>query len=97
MTAMKIYLKTIICLIVSTHLLIGFGLCRDDYDYIDITNPFLRKIPIAIPVFKKISIDDTSAKLSKEASDLLSKTLEFTGYFKIMDRDAFLLDPQNGG
>jgi TolB protein len=96
MTAMKVYLKTIICLIVATHLLIGFGLCRDDYDYIDITNPFLRKIPIAIPVFKTMSFDNASAKLSKEASDLLSSTLEFTGYFKIMDRDAFLLDSQNG-
>jgi len=65
-------------------------------DYIDITNPFLRKIPIAIPVFKTMSFDNASAKLSKEASDLLSSTLEFTGYFKIMDRDAFLLDPQDG-
>ncbi|UCD33998.1 MAG: Tol-Pal system beta propeller repeat protein TolB [Desulfobacterales bacterium] len=77
------------------HLLRGVGLCRDDYDYIDITNPFLRKIPIAIPVFKKMSLDHATAKLSKETSDLLSTTLEFTGYFKIMDRDAFLLDPQN--
>jgi len=96
MTAMKVYLKTVICLIVATNLFMGVGLCRDDYDYIDITNPFLRKIPIAIPVFKTMSFDNASAKLSKEASDLLSSTLEFTGYFKIMDRDAFLLDPQDG-
>ena len=96
MTAMKVFLKTIIWLMVTTHLFVGAGLCRDDYEYIDITNPFLRKIPIAIPVFLKLSPDDTSATLSKEASTLLSDTLAFTGYFKIMDPGAFLLDPQNG-
>ena len=28
---------------------------RADYDYINISNPFLKKIPIAIPVFKAFS------------------------------------------
>jgi TolB protein len=90
------YLKTIIWLIVAAHLFIGAGLCRDDYEYIDITNPFLRKIPIAIPVFINLSADNPASTLSKKGADLLSDTLAFTGYFKIMDRDAFLLDPQNG-
>jgi len=94
MTVMKVYFKTIICLIVAAHLLIGVGLCQDDYDYIDITNPFLRKIPLAVPLFNKMSSSDATAKLSKEASDLLSDTLEFTGYFKMIDRDAFLVAPQ---
>jgi TolB protein len=69
-------------------------LCQAEYDYIDITNPFLRKIPLAVPLFKNMSADDATAKLSQKASDLLAKTLDFTGFFKIIDRDAFLVDPE---
>jgi len=87
------YIKTI-CLIAILSFLVGTGICRGGYDYIDITHPFLRKIPIAIPVFKKIYSGDATERLSRTASDLLSETLEFTGYFKILDRDAFLVDMQ---
>lgn len=83
-----IYLTTLV------FFLIGSVLCRAEYDYIDITNPFLRKIPIAIPVFKNMSSGDATEKLSIKASDLLADTLAFTGYFKILDRGAFLVDPQ---
>jgi len=89
----KYYIKTI-CLIIILSFVVGTGICRGGYDYIDITHPFLRKIPIAIPVFKKIYSGDASEHLSKTASDLLSESLEFTGYFKILDREAFLVDIQ---
>ena len=75
-------------------LLIFPGLCQAEYDYIDITNPFLRKIPLAVPFFKNMSSDDATVQLSRKASDLLAETLEFTGYFKIIDRDAFLVTPE---
>ncbi len=65
------------------------------YDYIDITQPYLRKLPIAVPFFKKISTGDDATQLSRTLSDLLASTLDFTGYFKIMDREAFLVDPQS--
>lgn len=84
----------IICLISIAFFLIGSGMCHAEYDYIDITNPFLRKIPIAIPIFKNMSSGVTTEQLSIMASDLLAETLAFTGYFKILDRDAFLADPQ---
>jgi len=84
----------IFCLIAIVSFLFGSGLCRAGYDYIDITDPFLRKIPIAIPSFNKVSTGDATEQLSKTASDLLSETLEFTGYFKILDRDAFLVNMQ---
>ena len=64
------------------------------YDYIDITHPYLKKLPIAVPFFKKISTGEDAAQLSKTLSDLLANTLDFTGYFKIMNREAFLGDPQ---
>jgi TolB protein len=70
------------------------GVSRAGYDYIDISHPFLRKVPIAVPLFKKVSSDRETDQLSKSASDLLSETLEFTGYFKFLDREAFLVNPQ---
>ncbi len=84
----------LIYLISIAFFLIGSGLCRAEYDYIDITNPFLRKIPIAIPLFTKMSPGVTTEQLSIKASDLLAETLAFTGYFKILDRGAFLANPQ---
>jgi TolB protein len=68
-----------------------------DYEYIDITNPFLRKIPLAVPVFKSLTPNDAEKKIAQEASDLLANTLAFTGYFKILDRKAFLEDPRKVG
>ena len=69
----------------------------DQYDYIDISNPFLRKIPLAIPLFKNESGTAEEARFSESSSDLLSASLDFTGYFKILDRQAFLFDPQSDG
>jgi TolB protein len=70
------------------------GVSLAGYDYIDITQPYLRKLPIAVPFFKQISTGDDAAQLSRTLSDLLANTLDFTGYFKIMSREAFLVNPQ---
>ncbi|MCD6225088.1 MAG: Tol-Pal system beta propeller repeat protein TolB, partial [Deltaproteobacteria bacterium] len=67
------------------------------YDYIDITNPFLRKIPVAVSYFKTFSGSREERQVVLETSDLLSATLEFTGYFKMLDRAAFLEDPHKSG
>jgi len=91
----KKYTKIIfICLIATVFFLIEPAHCRTEYDYIDINNPFIRKIPIAVPVFKSMSGSGGEKFLSQEASNLLSKSLEFTGYFKIIDRDAYLVNPE---
>ena len=50
----------------------------DPYDYIDISNPFFRKIPLAIPLFKNETGTAEEARLSELSSDLLSASLEFT-------------------
>ena len=71
------------------------GICQAEYDYIDINNPFLRKIPIAIPIFSSLTDSNTKQPVLKKTSDLLSETLEFTGYFKMLDRGAFLIDPDH--
>ena len=52
------------------------------YDYIDITKPFIKKIPIAVPSFKEMADNSEALKKAGEAAELLSETLDFTGYFK---------------
>jgi len=71
--------------------------CEAKYDYIDITNPFLKKIPLAIPPFKSDTIKDQTIVNADEAVTLLSETLDFTGYFKILDQGAFLEYPHETG
>ena len=70
---------------------------KDQYEYIDISNPFLRKIPLAIPYFKNETGTHEEKHLSESSADLLASSLEFTGYFKLLDRGAFLFDPQKDG
>ncbi len=46
-----------VVLLIAANLLIGSVVClaqsdKDQYEYIDISNPFLRKIPLAVPLFK---------------------------------------------
>lgn len=73
-------------------LLIGLSpaLADAQYDYVDIRNPSLRKIPVAVPLFK---INPKAAALPVNPSDRTAGYLDFTGFFKILDRGMFLMDP----
>jgi len=71
--------------------------CSADYDYIKISDPFLNKIPVAVPVFKCLSEASAGKAISVTASDLVSGFLMFTGYFNMIDREAFLEDLQVKG
>jgi len=62
------------------------------HEYIDIRNPSLRKIPIAIPIFR---VAGDPGNLSTRTSDMVAEDLDFTGYFKILNRGAYLMDPNN--
>ena len=94
---MKALEKTAVCLAVVLFLATVPGICFAGYDYVDISNPFLRKIPIAVPQFKAFSGTADEIKLARSSSHLLSETLAFTGYFKILDPASFLFDPQKDG
>ncbi|MGB5748969.1 MAG: Tol-Pal system beta propeller repeat protein TolB [Desulfobacterales bacterium] len=88
--------------IIVANLLIGPVFCfaqsdQDQYEYIDISNPFLRKIPLAVPLFKNENETGEEKRLSNSSAELLAASLEFTGYFKLLDRGAFLFDPQKDG
>lgn len=67
------------------------------YDYINISDPFLNKIPVAVPEFKQMSDSPKQAQLARRAADLLSAGLDFTGYFNLIDRDAYLENLQEKG
>ncbi len=60
-------------------------------DYIDIRNPSLRKIPLAVPVFRVAP--NPNAPLATEAPDRLAGYLDFTSFFKVLDRETHRLDP----
>lgn len=68
-----------------------------DIKFIDLTNPFLNKIPLAVPVFKSVTPSDAEQPIAGRVSDSISELLDFTGYFKILDRESFLYDPKTGG
>ncbi len=62
--------------------------------YIDISAPYLRQIPTAVPLFKRLVPGDKHEELGRTLPDLLSQTIDFTGFFKILDGESFLEDPQ---
>ncbi len=68
-----------------------------EYDYINISDPFLNKTPVAAPVFKNMAPETTAPALAVEAADLVQQSLEFTGYFQMIDRAAFLEEPSAKG
>ncbi|MDA3896277.1 MAG: Tol-Pal system beta propeller repeat protein TolB [Desulfobacteraceae bacterium] len=72
-------------------------MCFADYDYIKISDPFLNKIPVAVPVLKSLSQESAAKEIALKASDLVYEALSFTGYFKMIDREAFLEDLQVQG
>ena len=70
-------------------LLLPWPIAAAQYNYIDISNPFLRKTPIAVPVFKAPPQDPTAMAAAKAASEILGYYLEFSGYFTLSDPGAF--------
>lgn len=78
-------------------ILLGPSFSLAEYDVIDITKPFLRKIPLAVPLFKNDSGSGEEKQSSQGAANFLSDSLDFTGYFKVLDRGAFLFDPEING
>ncbi|MBS0014454.1 MAG: Tol-Pal system beta propeller repeat protein TolB, partial [Desulfobacterales bacterium] len=68
-----------------------------DYDYINISEPFSQKVPIAVPVFQSMSVAPEEAQLAREAAGQLAEALAYTGYFKLIDHGAFLEQPAEKG
>jgi len=62
------------------------------YDYIDINNPFLRKIPLAVPDFTALGNPEADPDVLREADRILRRALDFTGYFSLLSPEAFLIE-----
>jgi len=88
------YIMRMACLIIVGILFFSPSASPAEYDYIKISDPFLRKIPLAIPLFKAQEADQANGAIAKKSTDLLYETIDFTGYFKILDRQSFLVDAQ---
>ncbi len=90
-----------IFLIATIIALFNPGFSRAEYDYIDINNPLLRKIPLAIPLCSAMSGSQAEFNMSRLVSDYLVETLNFTGYFIMLNRDSFYKksfgDKKSGG
>ena len=65
------------------------------YEYIDIDKPYLRKIPMAIqecvPLNNQPIVGEHMLRTTQQLTDMLN----FTGYFQMLDPEAFLVDPLN--
>lgn len=68
-----------------------------DYDYINVSNPFLKKTPIAVTEFKAFTGHLAEVNDGKTARQILSDALDFTGYLRTMNPVAFLSNPSESG
>jgi len=62
-----------------------------------VTNPFENKTPVAVPAFRVTGSSAREMALASDAVALLQATLAFTGYFRMVNPDAFLEDPSRTG
>ena len=69
----------------------------DDITYLDISNPFIRKIPLAAPKFKLFTGSDAEKADAEKARRILKKSLDFTGYVKIVHERSFMANPAEEG
>ena len=65
--------------------------------YLDIDSPSFHKFPLAVSEFKPLAPSAKADNLNVWFADELSRCLEITGYFQILDRKSFLEDQQKAG
>ncbi|MFA4915859.1 MAG: Tol-Pal system beta propeller repeat protein TolB [Syntrophales bacterium] len=86
--------KCFVCVVVISLVLCGYHGAYGKV-YIDIDSPTFNKFPIAITDFEKLKGSEEKENLSSWLSDALTKSLERTGLFDVVDKKAFL-DNQGG-
>ena len=57
--------------------------------YIDITSPYLRRIPVAVPYVEARPDSFENRIVGRKLSSILSKDLEFHGFFSVLDPEKY--------
>ena len=86
-----------ICIVLGCFLFYLPSLHAKNYDYINISNPFLQKTPVAVTRFKAFNGHDLESQYSMTAKEILTNALDFTGYLKTMNTVSFLSNPAESG
>ncbi|MCB9480491.1 MAG: PD40 domain-containing protein [Desulfobacteraceae bacterium] len=51
--------------------------------FIDVNNPFINKIPVAVPEFIPLGNNEIISEISQDSNDYLGYLLDFTSYFRV--------------
>ncbi len=89
-------IKNCIFLLMFVTLIPTLCFSREVYQ-VNITNPFFKKAPIAIPEFLSVSGSAKEREIAEGIAKELSRILKFTGYFKLVNPEAFLEEPKING
>ena len=65
--------------------------------YINIKDPFIRKVPLAIPAFKAFPGGENAARCGDTARTILGEGMAFTGYIDVLDPAIFKETPSVTG
>ena len=96
-SVMKNRLYRILCCCLGIFFLFIIPSIARAYDYINISNPFIKKTPVAIPEFKVFTGHPAEIRAGQLARQILEQSLDFTGYLKTMNPAAFLSEPSKTG
>jgi TolB protein len=90
-------LFTVCCFFIAVFLLFGSAVPSGARVYIDIDSPTIQKFPIAITDFRNLGKNADRGKLETWFPDALGKALQVTGFFTIIQKNAFLEDSRQAG
>lgn len=85
-------MRRLIATLALTLLILGMALPASARVYIDITQPFSKKLPLALGQFQPLP-DATTDPIGIEGTRMLQRYLSYTGLFDFMDPKSFLGAP----
>ncbi len=91
---MRVKLHVVLIFTVLSFFVSGTGWAKV---YLDIDSPSFHKLSIAVPAFKDLRPPAETGNLTIWFADELSRCLDITGYFQILDKKSFLEDPSKAG
>ncbi|MBI2986286.1 MAG: Tol-Pal system beta propeller repeat protein TolB [Deltaproteobacteria bacterium] len=62
-----------------------------------IVGPGAERYPIAISPLRNLGAGEDAGRLSEGIADIIARDLELSGWFRILDRSAYIEDPQKSG